>query len=390
MDADDWLRDIEGKLNLCRCNDEEKVAFAAYYLQGAAAAWWESYKSVLPQGVPVTWNVFKEAFRTAHIPEGITEIKRKEFRNLQQNNMSFMDFLNKFNYLSGYVPEEMTTEARKVNLCQERLNPEIKHQLSAHDIPTMKSLVDKALRIEESAKEVIADRKRKWVAQKSASSGSSRPRTWQPTGARRSAPSPARPQVQVPRPRQAAVQPYNRMAQPSGAQNQAANIECFNCGLFGHYSNKCPYPKKMAPPPQAQVAQQQPRGPVRDRMVQQGGQTGPKPGQGFGCGHLNQATAKEADNAPDVVLGTFIVHSAPTLVLFDSGASHSFISTRFAEPQNLRAHLLDKAMLIQSPGSTIKTERICLGVGIVINGVEFKADLIQINSLGLDIILGMD
>uniref|UniRef100_J3LVY4 Retrotransposon gag domain-containing protein n=1 Tax=Oryza brachyantha TaxID=4533 RepID=J3LVY4_ORYBR len=121
--------------------------------------------------LPVTWNVFKEAFRTAHISEDIMEIKRKEVRNLQQNNMSFMDFLNKFNYLSRYVPEEMTSEARKVNLCQERLNPDIKHQHSAHDIPNMNSLADKALHIEESAKEMIADHKRKWVAQKYASSG---------------------------------------------------------------------------------------------------------------------------------------------------------------------------------------------------------------------------
>ncbi|KAF0935604.1 hypothetical protein E2562_035033 [Oryza meyeriana var. granulata] len=131
LDADDWLHDIKGKLNLCRCNDEEKTAYASYYLQGAAAAWWENYKAVLPQGVPITWNVFKEAFRNAHNPEGVMEIKRKEFRNLVQNNMPFMDFLNKFNYLSCYVHKEMTTEARKVTLCQERLNPELRNQQAA-------------------------------------------------------------------------------------------------------------------------------------------------------------------------------------------------------------------------------------------------------------------
>ena len=36
--------------------------------------------------------------------------------------------------------------------------------------------------------------------------------------------------------------------------------------------------------------------------------------------------AKTAQDAQDVVIGMFLVNSAPASVLFDSGASHSFIS----------------------------------------------------------------
>ncbi|KAF0930419.1 hypothetical protein E2562_032711 [Oryza meyeriana var. granulata] len=73
------------------------------------------------------------------------EIKRREFLALKQGNQTFLEFLNQFNYLSQYATEEMLTEDRKVKLCCERLNPELKHALSAHEIHNMKTLVDKAL-----------------------------------------------------------------------------------------------------------------------------------------------------------------------------------------------------------------------------------------------------
>ncbi|KAF0908227.1 hypothetical protein E2562_023849 [Oryza meyeriana var. granulata] len=91
------------------------------------------------------------------------ELKRKKFLNLKQGDMPFMDFLNRFNYLARYAPEEITTEAKKVKLCRDRLNPETEYALSAHEIHSMKSLVDKALRVESSGKKVMEERKRKWV-----------------------------------------------------------------------------------------------------------------------------------------------------------------------------------------------------------------------------------
>jgi hypothetical protein len=44
---------------------------------------------------------------------------------------------------------------------------------------------------------------------------------------------------------------------------------------------------------------------------------------------VNHVTAEEAQGDKDVVLGTFLINSVPATVLFDSGASHSFITERF-------------------------------------------------------------
>jgi len=63
-------------------------------------------------------------------------------------------------------------------------------------------------------------------------------------------------------------------------------------------------------------------------------------------------TAETAQEAQDVVLGMFLVNSAPTSVLFDSGASHSFISAQFVAKHGIPVHSMSKHMLVSSLGGT--------------------------------------
>jgi hypothetical protein len=44
---------------------------------------------------------------------------------------------------------------------------------------------------------------------------------------------------------------------------------------------------------------------------------------------------EEAQEAPDMVIGKFFVNDTSPGVLFDSGASHSFISAAHVEKHNL-------------------------------------------------------
>jgi hypothetical protein len=49
---------------------------------------------------------------------------------------------------------------------------------------------------------------------------------------------------------------------------------------------------------------------------------------------------KEAQEAPDVVIGMFLVNDTSVVVLFDSRASHSFISAAYVGKDNLPLALL--------------------------------------------------
>ena len=52
-------------------------------------------------------------------------------------------------------------------------------------------------------------------------------------------------------------------------------------------------------------------------------------------GHLNHVTTEEAQEAPEMVMGTFPVNSVPAAALFDSGASHSFVTKPFVEKSGM-------------------------------------------------------
>jgi hypothetical protein len=51
--------------------------------------------------------------------------------------------------------------------------------------------------------------------------------------------------------------------------------------------------------------------------------------QSQGRGRVNHVSTETAQENPQVVLGMLFVNSIPASVLFDSGATHSFISAQF-------------------------------------------------------------
>jgi hypothetical protein len=77
-------------------------------------------------------------------------------------------------------------------------------------------------------------------------------------------------------------------------------------------------------------------------------------------------------------------------ILFDSGASHSFISSSFVAKHNLPIANMKLTMLVSSPRGEMRTKHICLAISISISGVDFPSNLILLDSKGIDIILGMD
>jgi hypothetical protein len=112
--------------------------------------------------------------------------------------------------------------------------------------------------------------------------------------------------------------------------------------------------------------------------------------QNYVYGKVNHVAMEEAQEAPDMVIGMFFVNETSTVVLFDSGASHSFISTAYVEKQNLPIALLRCQMIVSSLGGDMPTRQLCPKVNLKIRGVDFVANLIVLESKGIDVIHGMD
>jgi hypothetical protein len=55
MDADDWLKTIEKKLQVVQCNNREKVLFASHQLEGPTADWWDAYVEAHEEPEIINW-----------------------------------------------------------------------------------------------------------------------------------------------------------------------------------------------------------------------------------------------------------------------------------------------------------------------------------------------
>jgi hypothetical protein len=90
------------------------------------------------------------------------------------------------------------------------------------------------------------------------------------------------------------------------------------------------------------------------------------------------------------VLGTFPINSVPATILFDSGATDSFITDQFVEKHNMPVSPMKKPLLVSSLGSDMKSSHLCPHVNLKIIWVYFPSNLVVLKLWGIDVILGMD
>ena len=71
-----------------------------------------------------------------------------------------------------------------------------------------------------------------------------------------------------------------------------------------------------------------------------------------------------------------MVKSFTIIVLFDTGASHSYISRGFVNKFNLPTKTLKTPMLVSSPGAEFMVSQGCFQVPLAIGSHVFPSDLI--------------
>jgi predicted aspartyl protease len=82
----------------------------------------------------------------------------------------------------------------------------------------------------------------------------------------------------------------------------------------------------------------------------------------------------------------FPVDSHIAEVLFDTGATHSFITTSWVEAHNLPITTMSTPIQIDLAGGKVRADSVCLNVSVEIRGIEFLANLIVMGTQGIDIV----
>jgi hypothetical protein len=105
-------------------------------------------------------------------------------------------------------------------------------------------------------------------------------------------------------------------------------------------------------------------------------------------GKLNFTTLEELPEGAPVMTGTFTVFNQPALILFDSGASHSFISQKFSVKCQLPFYHTQGSFMIATPGGKIVTNQLNRNVPFQMGSKIVKTTLLILGMDNVDIILG--
>jgi hypothetical protein len=148
MDADDWLKTVEKKLQVVQCNNRQKVLFVAHQLVRPAADWWDAYIEAHEEPETINWQEFKNSFRNHNVPMGVMKLKKKEFEDLKQGSMTVSKYVTRFTQLSRYALGNVDTDEKKQDWFLNRLNDGFAYALEARDFINFQDMVDKALVLE--------------------------------------------------------------------------------------------------------------------------------------------------------------------------------------------------------------------------------------------------
>ena len=283
--------------------------------------------------------------------------------------MTVTEYAAKFTQLSRYAPNVVADEQMRAEQFQEGLRLNIRAQVAPFMLRTYSEVVARALVIEREMEE--AQRLRS----KNSRFGGSEKREHDFKRLKMTHPQ------QQPR----------KQEQYSGATDSAKGPRrCYECEV-GHLRRECPKFQRLAfQPSQRQFQQMNPR--IQGRQPQgegnfRQGKPGGKPEQAQQGRFYAIGSQNAESNA--LVEGMLLCFSTWAHVLFDPGATHSFISTSFASMLDIEFVPLHCSLCVETPmGGKVETKWVCHACVLCIGGLEVTIEFVLLDISSFDVIVG--
>jgi hypothetical protein len=157
----------------------------------------------------------------------------------------------------------------------------------------------------------------------------------------------------------------------------SSSTGCFNCGKSRYFIKDSPYPKQNC----------------SNNQQGTGNSSQAKGNAGKNIKKTGQIYYTQVATTPDgepVMMGTFLVANHLAVILFDSGASHTFISKKFVEQHCIPYHESRGGFKIHSPRGQLFTKEVAFQVPVILAGQDFPTNMIVLKGQDIDVILGMN
>ncbi|KAJ9545394.1 hypothetical protein OSB04_025101 [Centaurea solstitialis] len=340
------IEEIEMVFETCRCAAEDKVVFARSMLKADALHWWnvETGGRGTEAVRNMSWKSFVAKFRSQLCPLAATKKMEEEFLQLKQGTLSVQEYTTRFIEKSRFAEAAINA----AELIEREKDRQMSEQLGE---------------------------KRKWSGPVSDLRGGKAPR-FEHRGNQSSS-----------------QRPCGKCHRVHRGNCQSGPVTCFQCGKPGHLSKDCPGRRscyQCGSPEHIRTDCPQLK---RGGAPMTGGRTTEarddrKAAPTLAKSRAFRMTAEEAEEAPEVVTGTFLINSIRAKVLFDTGSDYPYATPELLKQCCVNLEPLDHPYEADTANGRVWVREFAKGCTVELEGCLVPVVLILIPMESLDVVLG--